>query len=429
MPGGPYYVISNIIQYAMQMLVFEYAMESRLEKWKTFLIELATSGIYIWMMVNLPFFTTLRTFIGALFICAVVYLMHKENWYFVLFMTAIVIVVTLIGEAAMMLMIPREMIMSGVLFEKYPLTAYSIYLFVEAFLYMIVALAVRSFRKKYKGMNSRMPWLLFAVFPLSQFIVLAGTFQAYLYDEKSWLPERVIPVLLVCIAADIALIFALRMVSDRTKLRVRNELLEHQMSDQEAYYRGLTASYEEIRKMRHDIDNHLYTMQALIGDGKVSQASDYMKQIIKEDRSALAFPSCGNTVIASYLTRKSEEYMHKQIRFDTDIRLPAYLDISNADLICIYGNILDNAEEAARQTADPHITLLTQYKEPYVTVLCTNTAPEKERRKTRRIPELDRGLGTKIIMNITEKYDGEYTVDEKNGIYRIEIILKNISRE
>jgi sensor histidine kinase regulating citrate/malate metabolism len=210
---------------------------------------------------------------------------------------------------------------------------------------------------------------------------------------------------------------------------VRNELLEHQMSDQEAYYRGLTASYEEIRKMRHDIDNHLYTMQALIGDGKVSQASDYMKQIIKEDRSALAFPSCGNTVIASYLTRKSEEYIQKQIRFDTDIHLPAYLDISNADLICIYGNILDNAEEAARQTDDPHITLLTQYKEPYVTVSCTNTAPEKERRKNRRIPELDRGLGTKIIMNITEKYDGEYTVEEENGTYRIEIILKNISRE
>lgn len=328
----PYHIIANILVYIIQMCAIESAMDSKYSHARTLLIEAPTALIYIWIMFRLPFFSVMRAFIGLLFIVGVVYLLHREKWYYVFLIATITSLVNVLSDAGMIVLIPREMIVSGVLFSKYPLTAYSIYVCVVALMQTLLILVIRLFRRRYESLHDRIPWLLFAVFPISQFIILIGTFRGYLVDETSWRPSNVIPVLLVCVIADIALYFAVRMLSDRTELRVRNELLEDQLSDQQSYYRELSSSFEEIRRMRHDIANHLYTMKALISEGKTEEAKDYASEVVKEDQAILRFPECENTVIASYLARKAEEYHRKQISFEADIVLPADLEIANSDL-------------------------------------------------------------------------------------------------
>lgn len=425
----PYHIIANIFVYIIQIISIESAMDRKYSYPKTLLIEAPTALIYIWIMFQAPFFTALRALIGVLFIFCVVYPLHKEKWYYVFLIVALTSIVNVMADAGMIVLIPREMIVSGVLFNKYPLTAYSIYVCVVAFLQMMFILVVRLFRKRYDSLHDRIPWLLFAVFPISQLTILLGTFRGYLADETYWRPSNVVPSLLVCVIADIGLYFALRMLSDRTELRVRNELLEDQLSDQQTYYRELSSSFEEIRRMRHDIANHLYTMKALISEGNTKEAEEYASEVMKEDQAVLRFPECENTVIASYLSRKADEYRNKQISFDTDIVLPSDLEIVNSDLICVFGNILDNAEEACRNTKDPKIVLKTQYRSLYLTVYSENSRDENDRKRSRRIPELERGVGTRIIQSVTEKYDGEYSVTEKNNSYSIEVILKNKTAE
>lgn len=170
-------------------------------------------------------------------------------------------------------------------------------------------------------------------------------------------------------------------------------------------------------------------MRALISEGKAEEAENYASEVIGKDQAVLRFPECENTVIASYLARKAEEYQHKQIAFDSEIILPPDLDIVNSDLICVFGNILDNAEEACRKTDDPKITLKTRYCNPYLTVFAENSKADDDRKRSRRIPELERGLGTRIIQSIAEKYDGEYTQNAENSTFTIEVILKNKAAE
>ena len=110
---------------------------------------------------------------------------------------------------------------------------------------------------------------------------------------------------------------------------------------------------------------------------------------------------------------------------ETDLHLPAELCISNPDLICIYGNILDNAIEACRNTQNARIILKTAYDEPYLSISCSNTIPETAREKKRRIPELERGIGMTILAGLAEQYDGQYTHKSDEGMFHTEIILKN----
>ena len=51
----------------------------------------------------------------------------------------------------------------------------------------------------------------------------------------------------------------------------------------------MTASYEGVRKMRHDIDNHLYTIRSLLAMGKTDEAEDYARylKILQDEADAL----------------------------------------------------------------------------------------------------------------------------------------------
>lgn len=424
-----HFIIANGIVYFIQMFAMESAMDSKYSRTKTLLIEMSSYLIYILIMYRTPYLTIIRALIGVFLVIGVVYPLHKEKWYYVSLIVTITSILNVLADAFMAALIPRELIVSGVLFKKYPLTAYSIYICVVAVLQMLFVFMIRLFRKRYDSLHDRIPWFLFAVFPVSQLIILIALFHGYLSDETLWRPSNVLPSLLVCAIADVALYYAVRMLSDRTELRVRNELLEDQLTDQQTFYRELSSSFEEIRRMRHDIANHLYTMKALISEGKTKEAEDYASEVMKEDQAVLRFPECENTVIASYLARKSEDYQRKKIAFDSEIVLPSDLEIVNSDLICILGNILDNAEEACRNTEDPKIILKIQYRAPYLSIYEENCVSENNPERRRRIPELERGLGTRIIQTLADKYDGECTTSSGNNSYTIEVILKNKTAE
>lgn len=61
----------------------------------------------------------------------------------------------------------------------------------------------------------------------------------------------------------------------------------------------------------------------------------------------------------------------------------------------------------------------TQYRSPYLTVYEENSMVRNDGKRSRRIPELERGLGTRIIQKITEKYDGEYTASEEKILIQL----------
>ena len=67
--------------------------------------------------------------------------------------------------------------------------------------------------------------------------------------------------LAICTAADALLFTAIRGMAQRSELKARNDLLARQIDRQNEHYAALTAQYENLRRIRHDISSHLYTMQ------------------------------------------------------------------------------------------------------------------------------------------------------------------------
>ncbi|MCR5006138.1 MAG: GHKL domain-containing protein [Clostridiales bacterium] len=325
-----------------------------------------------------------------------------------------------------MAILPRDAAVSGELYHIDPIALYSVYLFLNMVVLSIMVVVFRYLHKRYRETENAKQWLLFPIFPISQLAALLNF--AAIYIQKEFLLWGLITTIAVFVLADIALIAFIRMTAKNAKLQMRTELLEEQISFQKDYYKQLADSYENVRKMRHDIDNHLYTIQALLASGEIRGAEEYKKQVTGLADLSEGFEQCQNKVVASYLEKKKEDFAMERIPFETKIVLPEDCGIENPDLICALGNLLNNAQEATARLEDGFISLELSYRSPYLSICVKNRIKlETESKKPRRIAELERGIGMSILEEMARQYDGDLKIQREQDVFRADLVLKGRS--
>ncbi len=275
---------------------------------------------------------------------------------------------------------------------------------------------LRKFREKNDSAIADHEFFPLCVFPLSQLLILM------LFRPSPAKPFLTFAVPLACILSDLVMIRQIDLTASYRKLRLRNEILEEHMSMIERSAPG-DPSFRDLAKIRHDIGNHLLAMKALLGGGKQEEAEKYLNAIETSYQEVTHFPACLNSTIALFLEKKYEEIRQAGITLQSDIQLPGRLGVSDPDLVCIYGNLLDNAIEACRMVPDAEIVLNTLYQSPYLTVSCRNPVPASIQ-KEQRIPGMQRGTGFAILSDIADRYDGQFHTENNNSMFFAEIILK-----
>mgnify|MGYP002587740653 CR=1 FL=1 len=212
----------------------------------------------------------------------------------------------------------------------------------------------------------------------------------------------------------------------RVQLEVENELLERQLDAQLAHYRDLTAQYEQIRAMRHDIAHHLNTIHALLEAGNLQAASEYSEQLLPAQTYSSRLGACRNPVVDAFLYTRVQDAQAKGIPVQADVSLPVELPVSNTDLIVAFGNLLDNALEACSGIPDAQITLRAHMDKGYLVIQESNPVRPRQPqgKKPRRIPELERGVGFRVLSGLAQKYDGSFRHTCENDTYTVTLLLR-----
>lgn len=426
-PYNVVYIIANMILYMMMLGAVQVNCERRWSLARTLLLEAVFSAVCLFIVTILPLYTVVRLLAGFVLVLAMGQLFHKGSWQRKLFVTAASFLAMFLSEVLFMAMMPRDAMVTGELKRTYPVSMYSLYLFVNLVVITVTALLIRAVNKKLRGQVLEKHWLAFLAFPGSQFIALYVFFNHYIDLALPHHAGQLIVTIAVFVFADAALLLSLQIIEKNSTILARNAILEDQVDAQKQYYAQLTESYENIRKMRHDIDNHLYTIQVLLEEGHTAEAASYARALTETDVARNSFPDCANHVVASYLEKKKGDYQKSGVTLDASVILPAESGVSNPDLICALGNILDNAQEACRELDDPHVVLKIWFKDPYVSIYCVNPVKKPEGNTTskqRKVPELERGIGLFILRDLAEKYDGQMTTEPREGMFETTLILK-----
>ena len=268
--------------------------------------------------------------------------------------------------------------------------------------------------------------LIFSAFPITQMVCEASLVTLMFTPPRyEYIPMQLI-VSALFLVSDILLYRTMVHTEQRVQLEVENQLLEKQLDAQLAHYSDLTAQYEQIRAMRHDISHHLNTINALLQEGNLKAATEYSEQLLPMQTYISRLGKCQNPVVDAFLYSRMQDAEHRGVPVQADVSLPVELPVSNTDLIVAFGNLLDNALEACSGIPDAQITLRAHMDKGYLVIQESNPvrARQPQGKKPRRIPELERGVGFRVLGGLAEKYDGSFRHACENDTYTVTLLLR-----
>lgn len=269
--------------------------------------------------------------------------------------------------------------------------------------------------------------LVFSAFPITQMVCEASLVTLMFTPPRyEYIPMQLI-VSALFLVTDILLYRTMVHTEQRVQLEVENQLLEKQLDAQLAHYSDLTAQYEQIRAMRHDISHHLNTINALLQEGNLKAATEYSEQLLPMQTYISRLGKCQNPVVDAFLYSRMQDAEAKGMPVQADVSLPVELPVSNTDLIVAFGNMLDNALEACSGIPDAQITLRAHMDKGYLVIQESNPvrARQPQGKKPRRIPELERGVGFRVLSSLAAKYDGSFLHElEPGSDYAVTLMLR-----
>ena len=413
------FFIHNLI--SLSLLLFA-ASRSLTPKYSKMMMALFDSGILsscallAYFSERYPFVDTVRPFLMmAIFFSSALFLYQDKPFrkllvmlcnYFALLATEMFMYLT--NPAKYNLVMQRE-------FSKVNPLWYVLYLGCQGILHLILYIAFRREALDHvDGLPIKQYWF-FLFFPISQFVLLNGALAPLIESISPRASLLVAGFVVVCVIADYIWFRQIRKMTDNVRLQTENDLLGKRIEAQREYYKTLSANYADMAVMRHDIANHIYSIRALLQDGKPEEAMQYAAELEKSRVAQGILSDCKNSVVQSFLRHKLDELQEQKLSADFRVNLAPVTGVSDTDLIIALGNMLDNAVEACASAPQREICLTMRQSDGYVQIETENTCPQSITPHKRRIAYLKRGLGTSILQALAEQYHGTYLSVREDG--------------
>ncbi len=231
------------------------------------------------------------------------------------------------------------------------------------------------------------------------------------------------------IAINIFTYILMKRISDKNRER-ENLLLDK--AQNEAYFSQVTEyekQLDDMRKIRHDIKNHLQCLAALISQNNNEQAEDYINDIIENKLDfGHYYIDTGNKVIDSVINMKLLQCKNDNITTVVHIN-KVDTNIEDADMCALLSNILDNAIEAcSKETKTKEIHIDIMPRKGYANLVVKNAISDSvlERNpelKTTKENVFIHGIGMRSVSDIVKRYDGMLDFYENNNFFIADIWL------
>lgn len=232
---------------------------------------------------------------------------------------------------------------------------------------------------------------------------------------------------LVC--SDILILWSNIKIDERN---AENERIKIQLEQEKAdarYYKLENEKNESLEILRHDMNNHLNTM---LGMETNSDLKDYITLIMEQYNIKKRTTFSNNNVLNGLISEYSSKCYTENIEFVVDIRPGTIDDIVATDIVALFGNILSNAYEAAKQCEEineKYIELVVKRKHETTFIKCVNSCAVPPKIiggnfiSIKKDSDRKHGYGMKSIDKIVNKYHGSHIEQFDENEFTISIML------
>lgn len=195
-------------------------------------------------------------------------------------------------------------------------------------------------------------------------------------------------------------------------------------------YRAKSNNYEQQRARNHEFKSRIAAIGMLARKGEYDRLLEMVEDVETDYRNDRTFHDTGNIIVDNILDIKTDEMKMEGIDFHTKLGDLKELTIKDDDLVIILSNLLENAIEACRKcNKDREISFKFTIEEGNTILLMSNTYDGHSIMKngtyisTKTDPG-EHGIGIKNIIRAIEKYHGDYTMEEKDGIFSFYMLIE-----
>lgn len=267
-------------------------------------------------------------------------------------------------------------------------------------------------------------------------IVRINTDAFVLFDEKPDLLWK-IPMIALCIfAGEAALIYFWQRYRILLAERQKHFVEEQQVKAMKMRLEEAENFYGSIRKVRHEMKNHMANIKGLAGAGEYGEIEDYIRRMDETMQELEYKYVTGNAVTDVIINDKCRRAEKAGIRFDADFRYGGEIPVF--DLGIILNNLLDNAIEACEklEAGKRFIRLTMKRKKQFLLLDVENSfdgiIPMKKggslpvTTKQSAIPEIitEHGIGLENVRDMAERYFGGVSIKVKGDVFHVTVMLQ-----
>lgn len=198
--------------------------------------------------------------------------------------------------------------------------------------------------------------------------------------------------------------------------RQENRLAASYLLTLNQYYKDTQTQIERIRCYRHDLANHIQTLEYLISQKEdSSELHEYLGVLQKKYQQLVEAQYCKNDVVNVLLSSRKQHCEQSQISFAIDVENGDYAGIDEKDLAALLHNLLDNAIEACERMPEGEARRIHLHmaQQPDFTLEVANSMDSREKLdfRTKKNHKESHGYGIKIITDCVKRYHGKFTTE------------------
>lgn len=206
------------------------------------------------------------------------------------------------------------------------------------------------------------------------------------------------------------------------------ELVLNQISDMKKHIGEVEKLYRDILSMRHDMGNHIQTLEHLVAHNNMDDATEYLEHLKNEWDEVSPEIKTGSPVIDVILMEKLREAKERQIRFLSDFHYPQNTKLNAFDLSVIMNNALNNCMENVSGD-DPYISISSFRKNSIFMITIKNSFGGQLNFGDSDLPETtksgrEHGMGLNNIRRVARMYMGDISLEQGNEEVILSIMMQ-----
>ena len=258
-----------------------------------------------------------------------------------------------------------------------------------------------------------------------------------LFDEKPDLLWEVPMIAVLIFIGEVALIYFWQRYCILFAERQKHFMEEQQVKAMKMRLEEAENFYGSIRKVRHEMKNHMTNIKGLAGAGEYGEIEDYIRRMDETMQELEYKYVTGNAVTDVIINDKWRRAEKAGIRFDADFRYGG--EIPAFDLGIILNNLLDNAIEACEklESGKGFIRLMLKRKKQFLLLEVENsfdgTVPVQTdgglslpTTKQSTLPGIitEHGIGLENVRDVAERYFGGVSIKVKGEVFHVTVMLQ-----